>query len=76
MSQLEQLIQIRRQRRATVAVIQQTEAWIKAHHSTHSTALSKCVSLYIASTNLQTVPELAKIEAEAHALFLHLQRGE
>lgn len=76
MSHVEQLIQIRRQRRATVAVIQKTEAWIKAHHSTHSTALSKCVSLYIDSTNRQTVPELAEIEAEAHAFLLHLQRGE
>lgn len=75
MNQLDQLIQIRHQRQATVAAIQQTEAWIKAHCDTHPTALAKCVSLYISSTNLQTIPELANIEAEAQAFLLHLQRG-
>ncbi|CAM4059056.1 hypothetical protein DEMA109039_05500 [Deinococcus marmoris] len=75
MSQLEQLLQVRHQRQATVAAIQQTEAWIKAHCDTHPIALSKCVSFYVDCTNMQTVHELAKLEAEARAFLLHLQRG-
>lgn len=76
MSQLKQLLQVRDQRQAAVAAIQQTEAWIKAHGNTHPTALSKCVAFYVDSTNMQTVPELAKLEAEVRAFLLHLQRGE
>lgn len=72
---MNQLLQVRHQRQATVAAIQQTEAWIKAHCHTHPTALARCMSLYVSATNLQTIPELANIEAEAQAFLLHLQRG-
>lgn len=41
---MEQLLQVRHQRQATVAAIRQTEEWIKVHCGTHPTALSKCVS--------------------------------
>ena len=76
MNQLKQLLHIRHQRRATVTAIRRTEQWIKAHCGTHPTALSKCVSLYVGSTTAQAVPELARIEAEAHDFLLYLQRGE
>ena len=67
------MTEVRLQRRATVAAIQQTEAWAKAHHDSHPQAFTDMVNLYLYSLEVGTVEGLAGIEAEARAYLLELQ---
>ncbi|CAM4424010.1 hypothetical protein [Deinococcus marmoris] len=73
MNQAEQVGLVQLQRQATVAAIEQAEAWAEAHRTTHPTAFSNCLSLYLDSTNARTVSELAHLEAKARAYLQHLQ---
>lgn len=77
-SRVEQLIQVRRQRRTTVAATEQAEAWAKVHPATRPDAFSDCISLYSRATDMETVSELAELPGTANfyrdkvAALLHL----
>ena len=77
-SRLEQVIQVRRLRRITVAAIEQAEVWAQAHHATYPDAFLACISLYSRSTDLETVSELAELPGTENffrdkvAALLHL----
>lgn len=73
MDELARIEAVRLQRRATDAAIQQTEAWAKAHRDQHPNAFGDMVTLYVYSLGVDTVDELADIEAQAHAYLQRLQ---
>jgi len=73
MDELQWIQAVRFQRRATDAAIQRTEAWAKAHRDDHPYAFTDMVSLYVVSLSMETVEDLADIEAQARAYLKQLQ---